>query len=89
MNNLPIDLLIQIFIYVSDPAPWSHVNHLFRKISRDPITIANWSLVRYGPWRAFDRMIGYHSRTLIPAVAKSMLIKGARLPRYLVQNLRG
>ncbi|RUS24812.1 hypothetical protein BC938DRAFT_473039, partial [Jimgerdemannia flammicorona] len=87
MNTIPFDVLQEIFVNLRDPSAWSQASRLFREVSQSETSVARWSLVRYDPWRALDRMIDRHPKALTPGVASLMLAKGARFPRWLAQTL--
>ncbi|RUP46956.1 hypothetical protein BC936DRAFT_146329 [Jimgerdemannia flammicorona] len=87
IHPLPIEILSKIFSYVPNPSEWTLVNRTFWGISRDPATVAEWAVVQFDKWRAFDHIIAKHRRALTPTVVTAMLAKGAKLSRHLVQTV--
>lgn len=88
MQNLPFELLCEIFVYVGPSASaFMRVCRDFCKVSRDNSTLSDHLLVRYGRLLAFEATITEHPKILTPALTYKLLDKGAVVPRPLIQRL--
>ncbi|RUS15330.1 hypothetical protein BC937DRAFT_92573 [Endogone sp. FLAS-F59071] len=88
MQNLPFELLNEIFAYVGPSASaFMRVCRDFYKVSKDNATLSNNLLVRYGRLFAFEAIITAHPKILTPALTHKLLDKGAVVPRPLIQRL--
>ncbi|KAI8812963.1 hypothetical protein BJ742DRAFT_767577 [Cladochytrium replicatum] len=82
---LPAELLARLFSFCDSPRTYAAVCHTFLRISKDPYARAAWFISQYGSKLAFYHAFRSHRPAFNPDVGRFMLIRGAGLPRFVIQ----
>ncbi|KAJ3160063.1 hypothetical protein HDU88_008367 [Geranomyces variabilis] len=84
---LPLELWAVIFQLVSSPFAFSCTCRTFHRVATDPTAVSHWLANVHGIPLALYRAITFHRRVLTRDVALNLQRLGAKVPRFLVQQV--